>query len=91
MSMNLTCHVGRERIELWQTPTFITWMCLSTNPKTLKPDGGNEGVRRRYILWVESSLDGVWTSAEDLRWERENVALHTKRIKELKRPSFSYE
>lgn len=45
MSMNL--HI--DGFELWQTPTFITHMCLFYNKKS-KSDGGREGVIRRYIF-----------------------------------------
>lgn len=90
MSMNLTCSVGGHEVSLWQTPTFITYMCLSINPKTKKPDGGHAGVRRRYILWVESTLNGVWRDQDDLDAQREAVREHTDMIKKLKSPRFSY-
>lgn len=91
MSMNLTCHDSKGReIPLRQTPTHITWMCLSYNPKTKKPDGGHEGVRRRYLLWWESSTNGVWKSKEDL--DEATVALrdHAAEVRAVKSPRFSY-
>ncbi len=86
MSLNLTC----EGIELWQTPTHITEICLSYNPKTGKSDGGNEGVRRRYLLWVASSLNGVWSNPEELQNQRARVFEHAKQVRALKRPRFSF-
>ena len=92
MSMNLTRHDGEDgpELPLWQTPTHITWMCLSYNPKTKRPDGGHEGVRRRYLLWVESHLNGTWKSSEDLDHMRASVRDHTAAVLAVKRPRFSY-
>jgi hypothetical protein len=47
MSFNLTLRVRES--ELWQTPTWVTLMCLSYNPKTTEPDGGHEGVSSRFV------------------------------------------
>lgn len=94
MSMNLTLHEGEKgpELPLWGTPTHITWMCLSYNPKTKtkRPDGGHEGVRRRYLMWVESHLNGAWKSSEDLDHMRASVRDHTAAVLALKRPRFSY-
>lgn len=32
--------------------------------ETKEPDGGQEGVRRRYLEWVESHLTCVWEDCE---------------------------
>lgn len=88
--MNLTCHEDGYAVPLWQTPTHITYMCLSYHPETRKPDGGHEGVRRRYLLWVESSTNGVWKSSDDLRAQEECAREHCAHIRGLKRPHFSY-
>jgi len=84
--MNLTC----EGVELWQTPTYITWMCLSYDPVTGEPDGGHEGVRRRYIMWVESSTDGVWKDVNDLELTRRCVEEHLKIVNSIEEPRFSF-
>ena len=86
MSMNLTC----RGIELWQTPTYITWMCLSYDPETGQPDGGHEGVRRRYIMWVESSTDGVWKDANAFELQRRAVEEHIHIVKSIPDPEFSF-
>lgn len=90
MSMNLTAtdSKGRE-VPLWQTPTAITWMCLSYNPKTNKPDGGHAGVLRRYIHWVKGTLNGTWES-ETLEEHREVVREHLAMLAERKGLRFSY-
>lgn len=92
MSLNLTLtdsETGND-IDLWQTPTFITWMCLSYNPKTKKPDGGQEGVRRRYLQWVASKLNGVWTDKEELEYMEQRIKEHTKEVLSVKKPEFSF-
>lgn len=57
MSMNLHC----EQMDLWQTPTAITYMCYSNE------DGGWEGIKYRYIQWVKGSLSRCYDSEEELR------------------------
>lgn len=90
MSMNLTCRAGGQEVTLWQTPTWVTWMCLSYHPRTHKPDGGHEGVRRRYLIWVEGHLNGIFLSEEDAAFNRWRVNEHLEKIRDLKRPQFSY-
>ena len=92
MSMNLTLTDKTTDcdIDLWQTPTFITWMCLSYNPETKEPDGGHEGVRRRYLEWVKHHTDGVWKDEEELDWMREKVREHSKIVLAVKDPEFSF-
>jgi hypothetical protein len=65
-------------------------MCLSYNPETKEPDGGHEGVRRRYLEWVKSQSEGVWASAEELDWMRERVREHSKIVLAVKDPEFSF-
>jgi hypothetical protein len=90
MSLNLTMSdsAGRE-IFLWQTPTFITNMCLSYGDDGV-PDGGMEGVRRRYICWVNGTLNGVYSDDEELSAAREAVKDHLLKITEVIEPQFSY-
>jgi len=92
MSMNLTLHDGEDgpEVELWQTPTFITWMCLSYDPETQAPDGGHEGVRRRYLIWIEGQLSGVWKDMDEFRFLKKEIDEHTKLINSAKDPYFSF-
>jgi hypothetical protein len=85
--MNLCCFEGKKEIDLWQTPTHITYMCLSINPSG-KYDGGEEGVRRRYLIWVEAQANGAWKDPEDLAYMEECIREHTKKIRSLKKPRF---
>jgi hypothetical protein len=92
MSMNLTLSVGEDgpNVDLWQTPTWVTWMCLSYDPDTKLPDGGMNGVRRRYIQWVESHRNGVWSDNEDYEYMCERVKDHIQLINSVQDPYFSF-
>lgn len=54
MSMNLGC----EEMELWETPTYISYMCLcvgkNKNGRYIV-DKDWKAIRFRYIEWVNSS------------------------------------
>jgi len=90
--MNLTLHDGEDgpEIDLWQTPTYITWMCLSYDPETKESDGGQQGVRRRYIYWLESHVNGVWEDADDLKYMKEKIKTHIETLLLVKNPNFSF-
>lgn len=92
MSINLTLHDGENgpEINLWQTPSWVTWMCLSYNPETQEPDGGHESVRRRYELWVRSHLDGVWEKSEDFEYEKGRIEDHLEIVNSVSQPYFSF-
>lgn len=75
MSMNLHCN----KVDLWQTPTWVTYLCMSLDDEG-NPDGGMEGVRRRYIMWVKSTLNGVWNSTEDFEGHRASVEDHLREL-----------
>ena len=89
MSMNLTLHDGEREINLWQTPTHITFMCLSSDDYG-NPDGGMLGVRKRYLIWVDSHMNGVWNDADDLNAMRENIAEHKEKVMAVKDPRFGF-
>jgi hypothetical protein len=90
MSINLHLQDGPDgpEIGLWQTPTHITQICLSVNPVDGKPDGGHEAVRRRYLCWVDSEMNGTYESEEDLRWMRSRVKEHRNQVLAVKNPYF---
>lgn len=73
MSMNLHC----EEMDLWQTPTYITWMCFSNN------DGGWKGILYRYTQWVNSSNNGISNTKEDEKRVRSNIEASKEHIKKL--------
>lgn len=84
MSINLHC----DQLDLLQTPTYITNMCMSINPETNEPDGGMDGVRRRYILWVESTLNGVWSSILEYSTAMREVNEHIENLNNIENPEF---
>ena len=100
MSINLTC----KEVELWQTPTWVTDMCVSVSrPPTKKPDGrwrfassdgGWRGVLFRYTCWVKARTEGAWANREDLEGMRDAVNRHlaelAKAVKKHKKLTFSY-
>jgi len=66
MSMNLHC----DQIELWQTPSYISYMCFSNE------DGGWQGILYRYKEWVRGTLSGCWVNNEALEVAKQNVLCH---------------
>ena len=92
MSINLTLHDGEDgpQTDLWQTPTWVTWICLSYDPETGLPDGNHGGVRRRYIEWVEGHLDGVYQCIEELEWERKRIHDHVEDVNSVENPHFGF-
>ena len=75
MSMNLQL----EGFELWQTPTYITNMCMSLDHQG-EPDGGHDAVTKRYIFWVKQHTNGVWESDKEYEMVKENVTSHIKEL-----------
>lgn len=71
MSMNLKIEEDTEL--LLQTPTWITYMCLSYDPLTEESDGGWEGVLRRYKMWVDHRSDGVWGTGDNVNGTIEDL------------------
>ena len=84
--MNLNCRLGGERIDLRQTPTQISYMCV-VQPNGDVP-GEVTGVKAKHALqiyckWVEGSLNGSWNSAEDLEHARMCAADEIERIQKV--------
>jgi hypothetical protein len=81
MSMNLAVKFGKYRFDLWQTPTYITYMCIG-NKTTSKLNGARaKEALERYIIWAESTLNGVWDSEEELEFNRFAVAQHVAELR----------
>ena len=79
MSMNLHC----EEVDLWQTPTYITYMCFSNE------DGGWQGILYRYTQWVKSCANGPFKSSYDADIALQNVKEHLNKFKGKKQLTFS--
>jgi len=83
MSMNLTLKIDGREIDLWQTPTYITYMCLMDSDGKYSTKTEPEEAKRAiwcYITWVESTTNGAWNSSEALQKARDQVNSHRKEI-----------
>ena len=68
MSLELKLVVDGSPVELLQTPTFVTNMCL-TNANNLVVELTGRRAKRAlfmYLHWVHSSLDGVYTTPDEI-------------------------
>lgn len=83
MSMNLKCN----QIELWQTPTHISYMCMITDSNgglfscTLR--GKKAAIAlSRYKQWVKTYCEGSYTDSEKDLYEskRSSMLEHIKKI-----------
>jgi hypothetical protein len=85
MSMNLECRVNRKPISLWQTPTWITYMCLATKDGIQSELTGASARRAMYcyIEYIKGRLNGVWTSNEDYEAVAVDVREEVARIRAL--------
>jgi hypothetical protein len=85
MSMNLECKVNRELISLWQTPTWITYMCLATKDG-IQSELTGAGARRAmycYIEYIKGRLNGAWSSNEEYEAVAVDVREEVARIRAL--------
>lgn len=76
--MNLHC----KEMDLWQTPTPITYMCYSNK------DGGWKGIRYRYEQWVRGHLNGAWNSETELENMKSLVIRHIEELYSHKKLRF---
>jgi len=84
MSMNLHLKVDDQEIDLWQTPTSITHMCLVNHNFEIQFEVEGEAALRAiaiYTTWVRSTLNGIWDDEEDLRTHQVFVSDHISDIK----------
>ena len=87
MSMNLHAEDenGRE-IELWQTPTWVTYMCIDSWKQNGSGKNSNplqrkwKDTRKLYLEWVRSRTQGVWKSTEEYEDMRDTVKLHVDEV-----------
>jgi len=63
MSMNLYAEDKKgKKVELWQTPTWITYLCFNTHDNKQREWKDTLFI---YTEWVKSHLQGVWDSNEE--------------------------
>ena len=84
--MNLKCLLSGVHVNLRQTPTQISYMCI------VQPDGSLPdeltGKKARHALqiyckWVEGSLNGVHSKFEDIKMTRQLVYEEIGRIQDI--------
>lgn len=82
MSMNLHAKTCSGTIDLWQTPTYITRMCLMSASGQKNRVKGKRATRalRCYIEYCRGTLDGSWSSSVDLQLRIESFREHKKFI-----------
>jgi hypothetical protein len=77
MSLNLYIEVDGEELEVYQTPTSITKMCLAPDRK------GRISKHRAvnaYFEYVRGLSDGVYESAEDIKEHRQTLEDHIAEV-----------
>jgi hypothetical protein len=78
MSMNLKA----DKLELWQTPTWVTRMCLYTvNEVGETVQDTWQAIRFRYTEWVKSSLNGVWDDSGEYEQQQTIVRDHLRALR----------
>ena len=83
MSMNLYIKVDGECLKVYQTPTYITYMCLVNSKNEIKPSiTGKKALRvvYAYLYWVDSTSDGVYENIEAAEYQRSVVRKHREYI-----------
>lgn len=75
MSMNLYAKINGVKLDLWQTPTYITYICLMHHDGIHNDVTGQDAVKALmcYQEWVSHNLDGVWTDEEEYEFMKERV------------------
>jgi len=75
MSMNLRC----DEIDLWQTPTWITRICLYDANGDFRPVTETTHI---YMAWVKQHLNGVWKDQIIYDNMKTSVRQHVNEIKD---------
>ena len=75
MSMNLNAATKNTKIDLWQTPTQISYTILPPSYTEVKGVKAKEALER-YIQWVQYSTNGTWESLDALEDAKEEVRHH---------------
>ena len=77
MSMNLCIEVDGKSLDLFQTPTFITNMCLAPNNSGKV---SNSRAINAYFEYVKSYATGVYESTREAKEEQERVNVHIAEV-----------
>ena len=85
MSMNLHASCDNKSLDLWQTPTYITYMCcVNDKGQVIGELKGKRAIRalRSYIEWVKGEARGTFQTIEDAEDKRTIVNKHVKYIED---------
>ena len=85
MSMNLNAEVKAtgERIDLWQTPTWVSYMCVESweeDENGVPLQRHWKDTRKLYSDWLRSRLQGVFHDQEEHEDLREAIEDHLERL-----------
>lgn len=76
MSMNLNARVDGVVLQLWQTPTQISYTIMGL--EGLSKLNGKKAVEalKRYCLWVKYSINGSYSSVEEIKRVGNSIKEH---------------
>lgn len=80
MSMNLNATTKNGAIDLWQTPTQISYTILPEGSGEVKGAKAKDALIR-YMEWVKYSTNGAWNSVEELQDAKQRVDEHLEYVK----------
>ena len=80
MSMNLNAATRNGAIDLWQTPTQISFTILPSTVGWVEGTKASEALLR-YMEWVKYSTNGAWDSSEELQDAKRRVNEHLEYVR----------
>lgn len=80
MSMNLKARTKTGVINLWQTPTQISYTILPATVGEVKGEKAKDALIR-YMEWVKYSTNGAWNSVEELQDAKQRVEEHLEYVR----------
>lgn len=85
MSMNLYIEFDNQKIDVYQTPTHITYMCLMTDIGRKFEMKGKEAKRavNCYIEYVGSLKNGMYHSEEEMKEYCDPINNHIRTVQLL--------
>jgi len=85
MSMNLHVSFAGKKFDLWQTPTFITYMCMTSLKGRKFETTGKDAIRALecYKIFVSSLSNGCWDSKEALDARLASISEHNRELDEM--------
>ena len=84
MSINLNISSNLGKLDIYQTPTYVSYMCVVDGKGDLKSRQGKKALRsiQIYLQWVESIKNETFANEEDAKARRDSVNEHINTVKE---------